>query len=416
MSYFVLSLGIFHDDIAVKDSSRKLYQIDIYLNRFISVRIVLAILLYIIITISSLLIYNELIRSVLLIYGATLFSQAFYINWYYRVKELAGPIAISQIISSTINLILVILIMANYTDPIIAIILITAKEILNALLLFILFKNSGRMIHFDFNLSFANDVFKKSQPLVITAILILINANVDQFLLGVLTKTKEVGLYSAAYKITFLLLLPASVILQAAFPQISKQKTLIQEDDIITDFFNLMYYAGTIVTLICFLFSQEIILLVYGANYINSIELLSLLSFSIIIIYASKMYSCQLLALDEQKYFMLAILIGALFNVILNIIFIPQYLAKGAVIATLISEFIILLLTIYFYRKVFHSIRIKKIVLLLFLIATIVLLSELFIIEFIIKIILLIVSILVLTKLFPLKLFFSSSNEHNSNK
>jgi len=75
-----------------------------------------------------------------------------------------------------------------------------------------------------------------------------------------------------------------------------------------------------------------------------------------------------------------------------------------------------LLLTIYFYRKVFHSIRIKKIVLLLFLIATIVLLSELFIIEFIIKIILLIVSILVLTKLFPLKLFFSSSNEHNSNK
>jgi O-antigen/teichoic acid export membrane protein len=346
---------------------------------------------------------NKLFRNVLLIYGAVLFSQAININWYYRTKGKTIPIAVGQIVSSAISLLLVVILMKKNTEPLYAIIIITVKEVINSLILLILYTNRGQLIKIDFDFIFIKDVFKKSQPLFISAIFILINANVDQFLLGVLTDTYEVGIYSAAYKIILLSLIPATIILQSFFPEMSKQRTQFHQKEIVYNSHNLMFLVGSTVTIFCFLFSEEIILIVYGNNYSLSIKLFHFLSLSIIFIYASKMYCYHLVAIDKQKYFMISILVGSMVNVVLNLFLIPHYFAKGAVIATLISELTILLGSLFFYKKIFSGLN-KKIVIALPLIVTVILISELFFVGLISRILLFAVTVLGMVKLIPVRL------------
>ena len=58
-----------------------------------------------------------------------------------------------------------------------------------------------------------------------------------------------------------------------------------------------------------------------------------------------------LTAIGEDNKYIFAVTMGAIFNVILNIVLIPKLYSYGAAIATVVAELIILILLMYFSRR-----------------------------------------------------------------
>ena len=92
--------------------------------------------------------------------------------------------------------------------------------------------------------------------------------------------------------------------------------------------------------------------LYFGDGFEKTPQLIRILSPLILFIGVSGVYGMQYLtALGKDKQYILSVCIGSLINVSLNLILIPLLYGTGAAIATVIAEFCIASLMVFFVRK-----------------------------------------------------------------
>lgn len=90
----------------------------------------------------------------------------------------------------------------------------------------------------------------------------------------------------------------------------------------------------------------------YGTNCLPIIKLVYFLSPLIIIIGLNNVIGIQyLIPTNQQNKYIFAVMIGAVINFIMNLIFISYYGVIGAAIASVSAEFIILCIELYYVRK-----------------------------------------------------------------
>lgn len=99
--------------------------------------------------------------------------------------------------------------------------------------------------------------------------------------------------------------------------------------------------------------AKYIIMIIYGKEYLNVIPLMYLLLISSFINCGLRFTTANLLAaMGQIKYNMFVSLIGIIFQIVLNIVFIPKFQAYGAAFTSIIVYFIMsLILFIIFSKK-----------------------------------------------------------------
>jgi O-antigen/teichoic acid export membrane protein len=108
-----------------------------------------------------------------------------------------------------------------------------------------------------------------------------------------------------------------------------------------------MLILGIIISVVIFASSDFFIPLLFGAQYVKSIELVNILALTLPFYLVAFSVASTLVTQEHMKRKVIYMGLVALFNVILNLILIPIYQAKGAAIATVVSN--ALLLAIYYY-------------------------------------------------------------------
>ena len=90
----------------------------------------------------------------------------------------------------------------------------------------------------------------------------------------------------------------------------------------------------------------------YGSDFVQSTNVLLVLLPSIMFVsWANVVRTQYLLPSKNDKFYCLSVSLGAVVNLIINLLLIPQYGAVGAAVATTITEFSVCLLQSYFSRK-----------------------------------------------------------------
>lgn len=108
------------------------------------------------------------------------------------------------------------------------------------------------------------------------------------------------------------------------------------------------------------LLSNQIMLVLFGRVYYDSIAVLKILSPLLVIFsFAYLLGHVVLMASGNEKYILYATSSGAVVNFILNSILIPPYKQNGAAIASVVAEFIVTSIMIFFSRKYF-KIKIER--------------------------------------------------------
>jgi O-antigen/teichoic acid export membrane protein len=177
-------------------------------------------------------------------------------------------------------------------------------------------------------------------PLGIASVLITIYYQVDSVLLLQLAGARETGFYSAAYRfLSPLLLLPAAV-MSSFFPVLSaaqahdpdRVRRLVQRAAELMTIISLPILAGTIAL------SGPIVHVLYGPGYGRTAQVLPVLMIAFVSICFGSLAGFLAPLLNLTWRLAVYSAIGAIANVVLNVLLIPRYGALGSAWVTVVTE------------------------------------------------------------------------------
>jgi O-antigen/teichoic acid export membrane protein len=211
-----------------------------------------------------------------------------------------------------------------------------------------------------FDLNFAKYYLTNAWSYVLHALLVVVFVQIDIIMLKQMNISfGEIGLYSAAVKIYMTVIIFADVLFKLYYPLVAKyvqngeqetlKKLVLKIQD--TNLFFSIYFA-----IIIMLFAPEIISLAFGEEFVESSKMLILLSIIIIFRFSMYTYTAILSSSNLNHIKLYTSLACVVNNIVLNYILIPIYGVYGAIIATIVTE---LLLVVSFkvssYRIIFTN-------------------------------------------------------------
>lgn len=206
----------------------------------------------------------------------------------------------------------------------------------------------------NFKLSIRNSMSFMRGGLIFTILMaanILYN-KIDIIMLEKIIGSTEVGYYSGATKFIYPFMFISSAFMTAIFPKMAKHA---ENNDIFKNIQNIaLYYLGGIGVLlssILFFSSDFFFHLFFNNKYNESIPVFKILVWYLAIVFIYGPISNSLVAKNKVTFLVYLNLLMIVVNMALNFFLIPVYGAKGAAIATIICEILILITAILYWRK-----------------------------------------------------------------
>ena len=280
-------------------------------------------------------------------------SAIFDINWFFFGMEEFKITITRNTLVKIISLLLMFVFVKTPNDVWIYTLIMTLSTLISQLLLLpFLFKR----INFV-KISF-NDVKKHIKPvllLFIPVVAVSIYRVMDKIMLGIMKNVYEVGLYEQADKI---IIVPIAIISTLGTVMLPRISNLLSNNKIE----EVLKYIDKSITFIMFLafpmcfgliaVADSFVPLFLGNNFTGSIILVKYMSIVIIFAsFANVLRTQYLIPYEKDKIYVISIILGAIINVICNLIFIPMYSSSGALIGTIAAEFIVMFYQAMAIRK-----------------------------------------------------------------
>ncbi len=207
------------------------------------------------------------------------------------------------------------------------------------------------------------EILRYSWPLAFYGVIWNIFYWTDTLLIGYFRSTAEVGIYNVAEQIAFLLNLSPQLFLQLFFPLITKayfqgKKEIVKElsKQVGKWIFAINIFMFTII----FLFSGEIIRLLFGQSFSSAKNPLMILSLGAIFYTVFKVSDNLMAMQGKSKVILKDIVLVFFFNLIGNFILIPRYGITGASISTSISLILLSLMLAFQANKYVSIIPLRR--------------------------------------------------------
>ncbi len=352
--YFILLVNQGLDLWGVREIAKRQEKTKEIANDILSIRFFLSVLTYGLLVIFVFLINKPWdIKQLILLYGLSVFTFSFTLNWFFQGIERMEFIALGQLLSQLVYIAGIFLIVIDSSYILRVPLIKFASAFFSLSLLVLLFLKLNGSFKLRLNPSAWKEIFKQSLPMGFSLVVTQIYYNLDTIMLGFMKGEKEVGWYNAAYKIVLMFIGFAGLFGNSLFPALSrlykesrgKLQNMIDLSSRVTLFFGIPFALG-----ICLL-SKEVMQTVYGGSYLKGNIALQILIWSVFTIYTNVPFAFLLLAAERQKDYMYAVGLGALVNLVLNFVLIPAYGLLGASIATISSEILVLWLVLFYSRK-----------------------------------------------------------------
>ena len=212
-------------------------------------------------------------------------------------------------------------------------------------------------LKFEFDKSFCKRLIYVSLPFAISGILYSIYYSIDVVMLTNMSGNYATGLYNATYKLISVLTVIYSMYALVIYPEMSKffkndEKLLKISYEKSVKYIVLIMIPIAIATMF---YSLDIIQLVYGHSYDDASHILSILIWTVCIIFINSPGNTLLNASHKEVTVTKIYGAAAIFNIALNFILIPYLSYIGAAITTVMSDILIFTLQKYVIHKNFES-------------------------------------------------------------
>ncbi|HLZ16592.1 MAG TPA: flippase [Cyclobacteriaceae bacterium] len=205
----------------------------------------------------------------------------------------------------------------------------------------------------SFRKELAMELLKESWPLALYGVALNIQARIDQVMLGNMMSNYEVGQYSVALKFIEIFGFVPVVLMNTFMPAVTKAKAVGGDlyHSRLVNLYRLMFLSFLAVGTPIYLFSKDVIVLLYGQDFAAAGYLLSL--FSVRLFFSNMGVGKSVFIVNESlfRYSLLTVVVGAIANIALNYVLIPWYGAQGAIVSSILSFTISIFLLDLFFRR-----------------------------------------------------------------
>lgn len=233
----------------------------------------------------------------------------------------------------------------------------TAAYALTALTAFFFLLSKTDYMRMKFDSRFSLAILKQSYPYALLMLLMIFYIRVDAIMIERLLPDgkEQAGIYAHSFRILdaasmFAYLFAA--LLLPIFAKMIKNKEPI--DKLVRLSFLLLFVPTFIVSATCYVYSHEIIGLLYREHIVVSGNIFAVLILSFIPISSSYIFGTLLTANGNLKQMNLMAAGGMVLNVVLNLILIPKMYAYGAAVASLITQLATAAAQVFIARHIFH--------------------------------------------------------------
>ncbi|MCM1500293.1 MAG: flippase [Clostridium sp.] len=196
---------------------------------------------------------------------------------------------------------------------------------------------------------------KRAFPYMASGLFAGINANIDLVIMGYVLGENQVGYYSADYKLINEFILLCSVVFSPLYPVFIKKiaEGSIEYINRVTGYLRTFLLGAVLPCVITVMFySGEILGLVFGAEYKNGSTAFIILMLFVFILYYREIYGYLLTGAGKQPLYLRIVMISGSCNIILNLIFIPQFGISAAAATTMVSEIVNFFGMRYYVKKI----------------------------------------------------------------
>ncbi len=213
---------------------------------------------------------NSTSAWLIVLFLCALFPQMFFLDWYFQGKERMSTIVIGRILSGTFYLAVIVLFIRSPNDAHWVALGAILGDCAAALWLFLAFRRENPALRIRISLSFS--LLKKSLPLAAGVILATLTINFPPLILGAVRTNTDIGIYSAASKLVFFLLVGDRILSSLLLPASARKQI-----ESMHSFRIVLQDALRWILLLCLpiavggtLLGEQLIVLVFGTEYAGS--------------------------------------------------------------------------------------------------------------------------------------------------
>lgn len=299
-----------------------------------------------------LIVVNE--YQLLYIYQSILIiATAFDISWFFMGIEDFKKIILRNIIIKLISLIAIFLFVKTKNDVGIYILILSLSTLFgNLSLWFYLMNIVNKPIIKDIKIfKHLPHVVQLFIPQAATQVYLVLNKTMLGMILGV----ESAGYYENADKIVKIVLSIVTAVGTVMLPRVANtfsKGDLEKVKKYLYQSFSFVSFISTPLSLGLIAIAPTFSIWFLGEDFAVTGELIRILAFVIILIGWSNVLGTQyLLPTNQTKYYTISVSLGALTNIILNVSLITTIGIKGAVLATVSAETVVVVTQFYFTRK-----------------------------------------------------------------
>jgi O-antigen/teichoic acid export membrane protein len=200
-------------------------------------------------------------------------------------------------------------------------------------------KNTGRIWYWKWRWETAKELLRDSWPLILSGMVISIYMKIDQVMIKEMLDAEAVGHYAAAVRLSEAWYFVPMAITSSVFPAIINAKKQSKElyYQRLQKLYDLMVWLAVAIALPTTFVAPWVIRVLYGDAFLPAAGVLSIHVWAGVFVFLNNATWRWHLIENNQKMAFVRLLIGTLFNIVLNSFFIKKYGIVGAAWATILS-------------------------------------------------------------------------------
>lgn len=195
------------------------------------------------------------------------------------------------------------------------------------------------LLSWKFNFQRAKTLLANSWPLILSGIAVTIYMRIDQIMLGQMVGDDAVGIYSAAVKLSESWYFIPVAIASSTFPLVlaAKQTSESQYKSKLSGLFKIVVAVAYAIAIPVSLTAPQIIIGLFGASYSSASLVLTIHVWSGVFTSLGVIRELWMTSENLLTFSFMTTTSGAILNILMNYLLIPQYEAVGAAISTLLA-------------------------------------------------------------------------------
>ena len=270
---------------------------------------------------------------------STIFQAFNVVDSFFQSRTLSKYVVFSNIISFIICSILKLL-FVYFDFPLIYFALVSIVETFLLALGYLYFFYTNKLQgKYNFKIDIAKTLLGESWPLILSGGVLMIQARIDQVMLKEMTNNLEVGYYSTALRLIEVFGFITVILSNSLSPAIYKAKLISKNlyETRLLNYYRLNFILFLVIAIPIYFFSELIIEVLFGKEFIPAGILLALMSIRLFFANMGTVKGAFIVTEKLFKFSLLAMVTGTIVNICANYILIPINGAYGSIIATIIS-------------------------------------------------------------------------------